>query len=280
MISALHLFGLIYFSILATQTILAYPNHTSSYPNDTASLLLYCFGVTVWCASSLVSRIRFGLQDNHPVFRKRVEYGGVLCLIWGCTLSVIILLFDTEPLLRSSYLIASTLVFTSIITDLSSSSLDTSAIEIRFPYLCARFGLLSLVPALHALVTSGEKVGLAAEFLYMSVRNTLGAGMYMICICDTLEWRVLPRIDQVIMHSTLLQSIITYAELIVSSGNGQMKFLWPIEKSEWRDGEAMKNRAAREVEWEDKLHICLRKVLRYLSQTMYLYLQIFVTTFW
>lgn len=60
-------------------------------------------------------------------------------------------------------------MFTSSLTDLFGSSLDTSAINIGFPYLYARFGLLSCVPALHALITSGENVGLAAEFLYMSV---------------------------------------------------------------------------------------------------------------
>jgi hypothetical protein len=218
LISVLHLFGLIYFSVLATQTIF-------TYPNNTVSLLLHCFTVILWCASSLLSRILFGVQGHHAVLRKRVEYGGVLFLIWGCTLSVIILLFDTETLLRSSYLIASTLMFTSSITDLSSRSLDTPALDVRFPYLCARFGLLSLVPALHALVASGEKVGLAAEFLYMSVRNTLGAGIYMICICNTLERRVIPRIGLVIMYSILLQSIVMYAEVIVSSGDGQTRSL-------------------------------------------------------
>jgi phosphoribulokinase len=56
--------------------------------------------------------------------------------------------------------------------------LDTPASDIGFPHLCARFGHLSLVPALHALVTPGDKIGLATEFLYMSVRDTLGAGIY------------------------------------------------------------------------------------------------------
>ena len=93
-------------------------------------------------------------------------------------MSAICFLFPTETLLRPLYLIASTFMFTSSLTDLFGSSLDTPALDIGFPYLCARFGLLSLVPALHALVTPGDKIGLAIEFLYMSVRNTLGAGIY------------------------------------------------------------------------------------------------------
>lgn len=140
-------------------------------------------------------------------------------------MSAISLLFPAETLLRPSHLIASTLMFTSSITDLFGYSLDTLALDVRFPYLCARSGLSSLAPPLHALVISGEQIGLVAEFLYMSVRNTLGAGKYMICMCNTLEWRVLPRIGQVIMYSILLQSIIMYSEVIVSSGDGQTRSL-------------------------------------------------------
>jgi hypothetical protein len=104
------------------------------------------------------------------------------------------------------------------IADLYTSSLDTAAIEARFPYLCARFGLLSLVPAFHTLVMSGEKTRLAVEFLHMSLQNALGAGLYMICNSGTFQMRFLPRIGLVIMHVVLLQSIILYAGVIVPAG--------------------------------------------------------------
>lgn len=145
------------------------------------------------------------LTDHVPRSRppysmgERAQYVGVLFLIWGCTCSTICLLFPVQPLLRTSYLITSTFIFTSSTNNLFGSSLDAPALDISFPYLCARFGLLSCVPALHDLVTRGENVGLAAEFLYMSVRNTLCAGMYMICSCNPMDWRVLPRLGQIIM---------------------------------------------------------------------------------
>jgi hypothetical protein len=104
------------------------------------------------------------------------------------------------------------------ITDLYTSSLDTVAIEARFLYLCARFGLLSLVPAFHTLVISGEKTKLAVEFLHMSLQNALGAGIYMICNSGTFQMRVLPRIGLVIMHAVLLQSIVMYAGVMASAG--------------------------------------------------------------
>jgi hypothetical protein len=95
-------------------------------------------------------------------------------------LSVIVIFFNTEPLLQASYPIASTLLFLGSIADLYTRTLDTAAIETWFPYLCGRFGLLSLVPALHTLVMSGEKTRLPGEFLHMLVQNALGAGIYMI----------------------------------------------------------------------------------------------------
>lgn len=177
--------------------------------------------------------MRFFTCIADPVWRSRLlcsirENGAIRrgsLLIWGCTLSAIILLFYAETLLRPLYLVASTFLFTVSITDLFGWSLDTIALDVRFSSLCARFGLLSLVPALYALITSGEKVGFAAEFLYMSLRNTLGASIYTICTCNTLEGRVLTRIGVVIMHSILLQSIVMYAGVIVSSGAGLTRSL-------------------------------------------------------
>jgi hypothetical protein len=217
-ISALHLFGAAYFSTLASQTTLAYPKQTKPDSNMTVPFLLYCFGAIVWCASSLWSWSQLCLEGSHAALRRAVEYGGVLALIWGSTLSVIMLFFDIEPLLQSSYLIASTWMFLVSITDLYTSSLDTAAIEARFPYLCARFGLLSLVPAFHTLVISGEKTRLAVEFLHMSLQNALGAGIYMICNSGTFQMRFLPRIGLVIMHVVLLQSIIMYAGVMAPAG--------------------------------------------------------------
>lgn len=124
-ISALHLFGAVYFSTWATQTTPAYPKQTQLYPNMTVPFLLYCFGAIVWCTSSLWSWSQLCLESSHAALRKGIEYGGVLVLIWGSTLSVIMLFFDTKPLLQSLYLIATTLMFLGSITDLYTSSLDT-----------------------------------------------------------------------------------------------------------------------------------------------------------
>lgn len=170
----------------------------------TIPFLLYCFRAIIWCASSLWSWSQLCLKGSHAALRRAVEYRGVLALIWGSTLSVIMLFFDTEPLLQFSYLIASTLMFLVSIADLYTSSLDTVVIEARFSYLYTRFGLLSLIPAFYTLVISGEKTRLAVEFLHMSLQNALGAGLYIIYNSGTFQMRFLPRIGLVIMHVVLL----------------------------------------------------------------------------
>ena len=68
----------------------------------------------------------------------------------------------------------------------------------------------------------------------MSVRNALGAGIYMICNSGTFERHFPPRIILVIMHVILLQSSIIYADVIVSAGGlgTQMNTVYPIAEFE------------------------------------------------
>ena len=215
-VSAISIFGLSYFSVLAAQILLFHFPSTRNEIIGTFSATIFSAGVIIWCLFTILSRVILGFQRNNAATWQKLELGSVLLLIWTSTLPAIILLFEAQPSLRLGYLVILTIVSVGSMLDLFICDPDISVVQIRFPYHCVSLGLLSLAPAIQALTETGSTLPtLAIEFLYMAARNSLAAIFFLIGPLERTNAVSGLRPSLYAMHLVLMYSIVSYSKALM-----------------------------------------------------------------
>lgn len=180
-ISLIGIFGVSCFSLFAVQYLIS---HFPSTPADLVkalSVIFFAIGVIGWYLLSLSYRLIVSIQRDYAACWQRLEFGGVLLLIWTTTLPTVVLLFPTQPLLQLGYLATFSLVFVGSLVDLFAYDPSIATIRVRFPYYCTSLGILALVPIIHSFAeTRSAAPALAIAFGRMAVVNTMGALFYLL----------------------------------------------------------------------------------------------------
>lgn len=213
-ISIIDIFGLSYFSFFSLHCLLF---HFPSAPGaiiSTLSVIYFSAGAIIWCWLSLIYRVISAIQGvDAAAYWQKLELGGLLLLIWTATLPAVVFLFPSQSYLQLGYLASFTVITIGNIVDLFIWDPSISIVRHRFPYHCSSLGLLSLVPAIHALTaTPRSSPDLALQFCHMAIMNSLGAILYVLRPLERIGafpgWRP----SLYIMHLVLAYGIVSYSK--------------------------------------------------------------------
>jgi predicted membrane channel-forming protein YqfA (hemolysin III family) len=217
-ITLISVFGISYFFLFAVQYLIFHFPPTPADIVGTLSVIFFAFGVIGWYLLCLSYRVIASFHEDQAACWQRLEFGGVLLLIWTTTLPTVVLLFPTQPFLQLGYLAMFSLVFVGSLVDLFMYDPSIAMIRVRFPYYCASLGILALVPMIHSFTESPHAAPeLAIAFGRMAMMNTMGAVFYLL--------RPLERTGLVpgwqpslyMMHFVLAYSAFQYSQAIVQS---------------------------------------------------------------
>lgn len=217
-ITLIGIFGVSYFSLFALQYLIF---HFPSTPADivkTLSVLFFAIGVIGWYLLSLSYRVIASIHEDYAACWQRLEFGGVLLLIWTTTLPTVILLFPTQPFLQLGYLAVFSLVFVGSLVDLFMYDPSIAMIRVRFPYYCTSLGILALVPIIHSFTeTPNAASELAIAFGRMAVMNTMGAVFYLLHPLERTGLVSGWQPSLYVMHFVLAYSAFKYSQVILQS---------------------------------------------------------------
>lgn len=175
------------------------------------------------CLSSLVFRILSAFQGEEASDWQKLEFGGILFLIYTATVPAVILQFSTQPPVQLGYLFSFTLIAVENIMDFLVLDLDTvnsnaSVIRARFPYHSVSLGLFALVPTIHALTeTFHNPPQPSIDFLWFAGTNTLGAIFYLLRPLERMGAFNTWSPGLYIMHLVLIYSSIVYSRDVLKA---------------------------------------------------------------
>ncbi|KAI2786999.1 hypothetical protein POX_f07352 [Penicillium oxalicum] len=217
-ISLIDIFGVSYFSLFAIQYLIFNFPSTPADIVKALSVIFFAIGVIGWCLLSLSYRLIACIQRDYAAYWQKLEFGGVLLLIWTTTLPTVVLLFPTQPLLQLGYLAMFSLVFVGSLVDIFAYDPSITMIRVRFPYYCTSLGILALVPIIHSFTEAPSATpALAIAFGRMAVVNTMGAVFYLLRPLERTrlvsEWQP----SLYVMHIALAYSVARYSQAILQS---------------------------------------------------------------
>lgn len=218
LVAATGIFGISYFSIYVLQFLIF---HFPSSQSEIINALLVIFfgaGVILWCLSGLIHCIIHAFHGDKAAYWQRFELGVFLFLIWTTTLPTIIILFPGQTFFQLGYLSIFTIIAVGKMLDLLLCDPGTEALHVYFLYHCASLVLLSLVPAIHAFMsTVHTPPPLAVEFGRMVISNVLGAAFFLLQPLERMglvhDWR--PSLYA--MQLVLAHSIVTYSRAVLQA---------------------------------------------------------------
>lgn len=215
------LFGLTYFSLFVLQYLLFHFPSTPDAIINSLSVISFCGGGILWYLSSLFYRLISAFQGDDAANWQKLEFGGVLILIWASTIPAVVLLFPAQPSIQLGYLFAFTLVAVGNLVDFLIWDPSISTARTRFPYHCVSLGLLSLVPTIHALTGTVPALPLlAVQIGHFAICNTFGAAVYMIQPLETIgifgSWRP----SLYMMHLVLAYTAVRYSRVVLETALG------------------------------------------------------------
>jgi predicted membrane channel-forming protein YqfA (hemolysin III family) len=180
-IAILDIFGISYFSLFTLQCLLFhFPVFHADISNSLATLL-FGVGVVSWCVLSLTYRTLLVLGSTNASDWEKLEFGGILLLIYTTTTSYVALQFSTRPVVQLGYICAISLLFVGHLVEGLVQTSSTPVTSIKLQYHCASLALLALVPIIHSLAGSlGQPVPLSLEVARVAVYNGLGAMQYFV----------------------------------------------------------------------------------------------------
>ncbi|KAJ5288107.1 hypothetical protein N7478_003793 [Penicillium angulare] len=179
-VSILDVFGISYFSIFILQCLFFDFPVAQSDIIDLLATLLFGIGVISWCLLSLAHRILVLFGSNGAPNWEKLEFLGVLLLIYTTTISYVAIEFSPYPVVQLGYSCAISLFFVTHVVELCLISSNEPTIWLQFQYHCTCLGSLAMIPILHAITGSlGEPTQLAKEFTRLAVYNGIGALQYL-----------------------------------------------------------------------------------------------------
>jgi predicted membrane channel-forming protein YqfA (hemolysin III family) len=180
-IAILDIFGITYFSLFTLQCLLLHFPLCNTGISDSLATLLFGSGVVSWCFLSLAYRILLVLGSTDACDWEKLEFGGILLLIYTTTISYVALQFSTRPLVQLGYICAISLLFVGHLVEVLVQPSGTPVTSLKFQYHCTSFGLLALVPIIHSLAEPlGQPMPLTLEIARVAVYNGLGAMQYFV----------------------------------------------------------------------------------------------------
>lgn len=180
-ITLIGIFGISYFSLFAVQYLIFHFPPTPADIVKTLSVLFFAIGVIGWYLLSLSYRVIASIHEDQAACWQKLEFGGILLLIWTATLPTVVLLFPTQPFLQLGYLATFSLVFVGSLADLFMYDPSIAMIRVRFPYYCTSLGILALVPMIYSFTEMPHAASeLAIAFGRMAMMNTVGAAFYLL----------------------------------------------------------------------------------------------------
>lgn len=180
-IAILDIFGITYFSLFTLQCLLLHFPLSNTGISDSLVTLLFGSGVVSWCFLSLAYRILLVLGSTDACDWEKLEFGGILLLIYTTTISYVALQFSTRPLVQLGYICAISLLFVGHLVEVLVQPSGTPVTSLKFQYHCTSFGLLALVPIIHSLAEPlGQPMPLTLEIARVAVYNGLGAMQYFV----------------------------------------------------------------------------------------------------
>lgn len=180
-IAILDIFGITYFSLFTLQCLLLHFPLSNTGISDSLVTLLFGSGVVSWCFLSLAYRILLVLSSTDACDWEKLEFGGILLLIYTTTISYVALQFSTRPLVQLGYICTISLLFVGHLVEVLVQPSGTPVTSLKFQYHCTSFGLLALVPIIHSLAEPlGQPMPLTLEIARVAVYNSLRAMQYFV----------------------------------------------------------------------------------------------------
>lgn len=218
LIAVTSIFGISYFSLFVLQFLFFHFPSSQSEIINALAIIVFGAGVIVWCLSGLIGRIICVCHGDEAANWQRFELSAFLFLIWTTALPTIIILFPAQPFIQLGYLSVFTIITVGKVVDFLFCEPGAGALHVYFLYHCASLVLLSLVPAIHALIgTVHTPPPLAAEFGRMVISNVLGAAFFLLQPLERMGlvhgWR--PSLHA--MQLVLAHSIITYSSAVLQA---------------------------------------------------------------
>jgi predicted membrane channel-forming protein YqfA (hemolysin III family) len=180
-ITLISVFGISYFFLFAVQYLIFLFPPTPGDIIGTLSVVFFAVGVIRWYLLCLSYRAIAAFHKDQAAYWQRLEFRGVLLLIWTTTLPTVVLLFPTQLFLQLGYLALFSLVFVGSLVDLFLYDPSIAIVRVRFPYYCASLGILALIPTIHSFTESPHTAPeLAIAFGRIAMMNTIGAVFYLL----------------------------------------------------------------------------------------------------
>ena len=217
-LATINIFELSYFSLFSLQFLTVYFPSSPGAIIKALSAIFFSAGVILWCCSSLVYRAVTAFQDSEAPGWRKLELGGLLLLIWASTIPAVVLLFENQLWIQLSYASVYTLIAVGNLVEFLVSDSHVCAIQIRFPYHCVSMGLLSLVPAIHALAEKPHVPSpLAIQFGQMAIYNSLGGVFYLFRPLERIGMAHHWRPSLYVMHLVLAYNMVSYSRVVLET---------------------------------------------------------------
>jgi predicted membrane channel-forming protein YqfA (hemolysin III family) len=212
----LDIFGISYFALFTLQCLLfRFPESHADISNSLATLL-FGVGVISWCFLSLAYRVLLVLGTANACEWEKLEFGGILLLIYTTTVSYVALQFAVRPVAQLGYICAISLLFVGHLVEVLAHPSGTPVTSLKFQYHCASLGLLALVPMIHSFAGPlGQPVPLTWEVARVAAYNGLGVMQYFVRPLERMGhfngWQP----SLYIMHLVLVYSAVMLSSKIV-----------------------------------------------------------------
>lgn len=215
-IAILDIFGISYFSLFTLQCLLFHFPLSHADISNSLATLLFGVGVVSWCFLSLAYRILLVLGSTNACNWEKLEFGGILLMIYTTTISYVALQFSTRPLVQLGYICAISLLFVGHLVEVLVQTSGPHVTSLKFQYHCASLGLLALVPIIHSLAGPlGQPVPLTLEIARVAVYNALGAMQYFVRPLERMGLFQGWQPSLYIMHLVLVYSAVMLSPNII-----------------------------------------------------------------
>ena len=215
-LACLHLFGLSYFVLFLTSFLLfRFPAQADTI-SRTQGVIFYCGGAILWSLCSLVYRVIWIIHGNDARSRQKLEFVGILLLIYTSAIPLVVLQSAIHIYSRSVCLLCLTIAMTQAIAEIITvDGLDSDR---AFRRRCLWLGLLALMPATYILLhPAAGSLSLALGLVRLAVFNVLGALLHLAGLPERCRlvgsWR--PSLD--LMHLTVILNHVLYAQDVVNA---------------------------------------------------------------
>ena len=179
-------FGLSYFSIFALHCLVfSFPSSTGEILHLVATLL-FAAGVIAWSFLSLFYRTMVAFKDDSILSWQKLEFGGILFLIFTTSASYVILQFPARSTVQLGYLCTLSVAFVAHLVDLLVANSGVAATRRRFPYHCVSLTLFGMIPVVQAFTDPLQNGSpLLSEITRFVAYNVVGVAQYF---ARPLEW--------------------------------------------------------------------------------------------